>query len=175
MTFLRAHMCVSVCVCPFKLWKQLTDFHKTLYEHNGIGGHSTAVFHISYHAQKKCGGCSNLWGSVLQLPLASKSWNYIWKGILTEVFLWNILNFWFHVLSFNHKLKKTFYILHKHTYKLHMKSYFFLYPPVLIRLWSYDFKIWNTVCKLTNTNVLVVWKFDVKFSVFIKFIQVIFI
>jgi len=39
----------------------LTYFHKTLYEHNAIGGHSTAVFRISYHSQKKCGGCSNLW------------------------------------------------------------------------------------------------------------------
>jgi hypothetical protein len=57
-------VCVCVCVCPFpfKLLKQLTDFHKTLFEHIAIGGHPTAVFHISYHAQKECGGCSNLWG-----------------------------------------------------------------------------------------------------------------
>ena len=80
-------VCVYVCPFPFKLWKQLTDFHKTLYEHNAFGGHPTAVFHISYNAQKICGRCSNCEIVVLQLPLTFRSWNYIWKGMFTVVFL----------------------------------------------------------------------------------------
>jgi hypothetical protein len=52
--------CMCVCPYPFKLWKQLIDFHKTLCEYNAFGGDPPAVFHFSYYVQKKCGRCSYL-------------------------------------------------------------------------------------------------------------------